>query len=182
MNALDVIILVILGYFAFTGLSRGFVQESFALGGLILGVIAANRYHSPFRQILSGYIHNADIGSVAAYVLVFFAVAIAMTVLGKIVGRGVRLLFLNWLDRALGLVLGLMKGLIVACILVLVVGMVAREDSGFIRNSRLKPLVESLFFFVPDHFIDRLKTKKNSVEEHLKRGSPSKLKKALSSE
>jgi membrane protein required for colicin V production len=180
MNALDVIILVLLGYFTVTGLFRGFVQEAFALGGLVLGVVAANKYHIAFLKAISGYIHNSDLANIAAYVIVFFAVAAAMTLAGKIVSRGVRLIFLGWLDRAFGLALGFLKGLIVACILILIVGVVAREDSALIKDSRLKPMLESLLFFVPDQLIDRLRIKKGSVPEFLKQDPSSQFKKFLS--
>jgi membrane protein required for colicin V production len=179
MNILDIIILIILVYFAVRGLFRGFIQEVFALGGLILGVAAAARYHDYFTQILFRYIHNSDMASVAAYVLVFLVVAAAMAVMGRILSRFIRFLLLGWLDRPLGAAVGLMKGLIITCIVVLVVGMVAGEEKAFVRNSRLKPLVESFFFFVPKNMIDKLKAKRVSVQKHLEEDSPSRLKQIL---
>ena len=179
MNILDIIIIIIFGYFALRGLFRGFVREAFALGGLIFGVAAAARYHDHVAQILFRYMHNSDIANVAAYVTVFLVVAIAMTVVGRILSRFVKLLLLGWLDRPLGMALGLMKGLIIACIVVLVVGLAAGEERAFVRNSRLKPMVESFFFFVPNYMVEKLQAKKVPVQKKLKWDSPSKTKEVL---
>ena len=180
MNALDVIILAIVGYFTVSSVFRGFVQEAFALSGLILGVVAANRYHAYGGELLSAYIADTIITGIVSYVLVFFAVAVIMTLVGRILSRFVKLLFLNWLDRTLGMVLGLTKGLLVACMVTLTAGLVVQQDNDFVKNSRLKPGVESLFFFVPDHFVDRLKAKGVSVKGHLRQGPPSAVSKAIS--
>jgi membrane protein required for colicin V production len=172
MNILDIIILIILSYFGVRGLFRGFVREVFALGGLILGVAAAARYHDHVAQILFRYIHNSDMAGVAAYVTVFLVVAVAMAVMGRILSRFVRSLLLGWLDRPLGAAVGLVKGLIITCIVVLVVSLVAGEEKPFVRDSRLKPLVESFFFFVPENIIDTLKAKKVSLQKHVEEDTP----------
>jgi membrane protein required for colicin V production len=172
MNILDIIIIIIFLYFVVFGFFRGFVREAFALGGLIFGVAAAARYHDHVAQILFRYIHNSDAASIAAYVLTFIVVAIAMAVIGRILGRFVKLLLLSWLDRPLGAALGLMKGVIIACIVVLVVGLAVGEERPFVRNSRLKPVVESFFFFMPEHMMAKLKAKKVSLQKHLQRDAP----------
>ncbi|MCP4667890.1 MAG: CvpA family protein, partial [Deltaproteobacteria bacterium] len=70
-----------------------------------------------------------------------------------------------------GLAFGLAKGLIVVSILVMALGMVLPEKSAFLAESRLKPLIETIYAFVPDDILKKLKEKKQSVETYIRKES-----------
>ena len=171
MNSFDIIILIILAFFAVRSFFRGFVREAFSLGGIIAGVIAANEFYAHLGEILSKYISSGDVSNTLAYVVIFAAVALAMNILGGILGKFVKLVLLGWFDRLLGLAFGLFKGLIIIAILVMVLNMVLPATSTFLTASRLNPLVESTYPFIPDGFLKKLKEKENAVKEIIKKKS-----------
>ena len=171
LNALDIIILCIIAFFAVFSLFRGFLREAFALGGIILGVIAANHYYAFLGKRLSGIIANTDIANAVAYVVIFLVVALVMVMVGRLLNRFVTFVLLKWLDKILGLAFGLAKGLIVVSVLVMVLEMALPQKSAFLAQSRLKPLVEALYSFVPDDILKKLKEKKKSVQEHIRKES-----------
>jgi membrane protein required for colicin V production len=152
-------------------LFRGFFREAFALGGIILGVIAANHYYSLLGRRLSEVITNTDIASAVAYVVILLVVTLAMVLVGRLFSRFVKFVLLKWVDKILGLAFGLAKGLIVVSILVMVLEMALPEKSPFLAKSRLIPMIESLYSFVPDDILKKLKEKKKSVEKHIREKS-----------
>jgi membrane protein required for colicin V production len=171
LNALDIIILCIIAFFAVFSLFRGFLREAFALGGIILGVIAANHYYASLSKRFSEIIANADIANAIAYVVIFIGVTMVMVLLGRLLSRFVTFVLLKWLDKILGLAFGLAKGLIVVFIVVMVLDMVLPQKSAFLAESRLKPLVETFYSFVPDDILKKLKEKKKSVKEYITKES-----------
>ncbi len=171
MNALDLVILSILAFFAVFSFFRGFVREAFSLGGVVLGVVGANTFYSSLGKVLSKSINTDEIAYTLAYVMIFLAVTIIMVILGRILSKFVKLVLLKWLDRLLGLAFGLSKGLIVAAILVMVISMVLPQKSTFVSNSRLTPIVESIYSFAPAGFLTKLKEKKKTAEKYLHKRS-----------
>jgi membrane protein required for colicin V production len=171
LNALDIIILCIIAFFAVFSLLRGFIREAFALGGIVLGVIAANHYYDTLGKKLAEMITNTDIASAVSYVVIFLAVTLVTVIVGRLFSRFVKFVLLKWLDKILGLAFGLTKGLIVVLILVMVLEMVLPPKSAFLAKSRLKPLIETAYSFVPDNILAKIKEKKQSVEKQIRKES-----------
>ena len=169
MNVLDIIILCIILFFAVFSFFRGFLREAFAFGGIVLGVIAAINYYSYLGNRLSYFITNAAIANAFAYVIIFLAVTLVMVIVGRLLSRFAKLVLLKWVDRLLGLAFGLAKGLIVVLVLVMVLEMVLPKKSAFLAKSRLKPLIETAYSFVPDDILKKLQEKKKSVEKHIRK-------------
>ncbi len=171
MNPLDMIIVVILGYFGTISFFRGFVKEAFALGGLGLGIILANVFYSMLGDILLKFVDfpSPAIANIMGYLIIFIAVAIAMYVLGFLAEKFVKLVLLKWLDRSLGFVLGFIKGFLIVAVLSLVVGIVMPRKATFIQESVLLPYIESSYVFFPDHLLSIIKEKKNEFEIYLEK-------------
>ena len=176
LNSLDIIILVILVGFGGFSLIRGFVREAFALGGIILGVFAANVFYDNLGEFLFNHVKSEDIANVLAYVIIFIGTAIVMALLGRILQKSIKLSLLKWPDRLLGFILGVAKGLIVVSILVMVLGKVLSQQSVFLTNSQLKPYVESIYTFVPDSLQQKFQDKKEEVQKFIQKKKEAKSK------
>ena len=171
LNALDIIILCIIVFFAVFSFFRGFFREAFALGGIVLGVITANNYYPSLSKRLSEVITNTDIANIVAYVVILLVVTLVTVIVGRLLSRFVKFVLLKWVDRILGLAFGLAKGLIVVSILVMVLEMALPEKSAFLAKSRLKPLIETVYSFVPDDIHKKMKEKKKSVDKYIRKES-----------
>ncbi len=164
MNGLDLIILAILAFFAITSFLKGFVREAFSLGGVILGVVAANNFYVQVGRVLNQMIARPELANIIAYVATFAVVAVVCNILGKFFDGFVKLVLLKWLDRLLGLTFGLVKGLIVVSILVLVLQMVLPQTSAFISKSELQPKIAALHVFLPSTVLEKIREKKEILE------------------
>lgn len=173
MNTLDIIIIVILGFFATISFFRGFVREAFALGGLILGIILANVFYSFLGKAFLGLFDflTPALANVLAYLVIFIAAAVAMYFIGRLLEEFVELILLKWLDRMLGFIFGLAKGFLIVAILSMVLGLVAPRESNFIHNSVLLPRIESVYAFLPDDLLSAAKKKKAEFENYLENKS-----------
>ena len=110
MNFVDLLVLAILGVSALLGLSRGLVREALGLGSWLLAAYAAYQLGPNLQPVLRQAFGNPDLADPFAYVLVFVAVLIVLSLLSNLVGRIVRVSALGGLDRMLGMLFGLARG------------------------------------------------------------------------
>lgn len=150
MTALDILVIVLLGFNAWIGFRRGFVHEVFALAALILAIAVVRAFHAPASEIARDYVANPSGAAALAFALLF-GVTLA---LGKFVahriGERSRNSFVGPFDRALGVGFGLVKGLVVATALFLFAALVhatlygrGADRPGWITDSRTYPLLNA---------------------------------------
>jgi membrane protein required for colicin V production len=171
MNALDIIIIAIIGFFTIFGFFKGFIRGASALVGVAGGIVAANLFYSPFAKILSQLISSMQIANALAYALIFFTTMVAVTIIGRFLEKLIKLIFLGWLNRLLGLVFGFAKGAMVAAVLLLLLTLALPPHHDFIAKSQIRPYFEHAYAIVPDNFRQQLIEKKEAIEKYLKEKS-----------
>jgi membrane protein required for colicin V production len=113
MNLVDLLVLVIVAISGLLGLSRGLVRELLGLGSWVVAGYAAWRLGPLVMPMTREAIGNPDIADPAAYAVTFVALLIVLSLLANLVGRLVQLSALGGLDRTLGLVFGVGRGVLV---------------------------------------------------------------------
>jgi membrane protein required for colicin V production len=101
MNPLDWLLALLLVYSVVRAAFRGFFQEVFALGGLILGFLFACWFYRSAAPQLAEF---------AAFVLILIATMIVATLLGKLLRSTASAIGLGIADRLLGALFGLLRG------------------------------------------------------------------------
>jgi len=116
MNPFDIFIIVLIvisGLFAF---ARGFVREVLSLATWI-GASLAALYAFPYsRPIAEQWLQKGIVADAAAGLSVFVVVLIVLSILSSVIARRVKDSSLSAIDRTLGLMFGLLRGVIVACL------------------------------------------------------------------
>ncbi len=111
MNGIDIAILVILCGFLLKGLLRGLLKEVCSLAGLFVGAFLAFRYHGPLADALLETVDlPAQIAVAITFTVLFLATMVFFMVLGFLLSRFVKLLFLGGFNRLIGGVFGLCQG------------------------------------------------------------------------
>ena len=129
MTQLDFIVLALLAVSAAVGFARGAVREVFALVALVVAAGLAIFGLPVFGPIVRGVIHPAWLGTAAALVVVFVVAFVALRLIGAGVARQVQnTQMLGFLDRSLGLLIGLGRGLIVLGALFLMFNAATPQD------------------------------------------------------
>ena len=119
MGIADWIILAFLALSVITAAGEGFFHEVFVLAGLILGYLLAAWQYRRLADWFAPHLKSLWLGQIAGFLLVFFVVLITASSLGRLARWTVKEVGLKSIDRALGAVLGLVRGsLVVAVVLV----------------------------------------------------------------
>jgi len=118
MNGIDIAILVILCGFLLKGLLRGLLKEVCSLAGLFVGAFLAFRYHGPLAETLLKQVDlPAEIAVAITFTVLFLATMIFFMVLGFLLSRIVKLLFLGGFNRLIGGFFGLSQGVLLLAVL-----------------------------------------------------------------
>ncbi|HEY3177069.1 MAG TPA: CvpA family protein [Candidatus Polarisedimenticolia bacterium] len=144
--AFDVIVVILLAGFALFGLLRGMVRLVFGFAAVILGWILGLRWCEtvavPLRRIVPSSGGGAGFGGhrIAAFILIFLGVVIAVGVLAWLVTRALGAVKLGWLNRMAGAALGLLVGILVLCAATVPLLALSAPDGGsLMQGSRLAP-------------------------------------------
>lgn len=118
-NWLDWLLAVILTFSVVTAILKGFVRELIALAALVAGVIIAV---VGYRQA-AGWFEDIAKSHEIALGLGFFSLFFGILILGALVGalawKLVRKAELEWFDRFLGGLFGLVRGVLFDCVILL---------------------------------------------------------------
>jgi membrane protein required for colicin V production len=139
MMLIVLLILVIVLISVIIGIVRGFVKELSAIVGLILGIyIAALRYPMLEKYIIK-IITNPSITKVVSFIIIFLVVFFLIIVLGLLLQKAIHLIMLGWLDKLLGGMFGIIKGLIISWLLLMLATAVYPNSVYSIQKSTLAP-------------------------------------------
>lgn len=143
MTALDWVAMLLLSASAVLGLVRGVVVEIFSLIAWILAFLAAQwgaAAVGPFLPVeLSGGLRYFA-GFVAVFIVAFFV----LLLLGRLLKGAVGAVGLGGVDKAVGGVFGLLRGLVILTGLTLAAGLTALPQTDFWKNALSSRLLESL--------------------------------------
>ncbi|HEY1233871.1 MAG TPA: CvpA family protein [Candidatus Binatia bacterium] len=119
MNWIDVILASVLALFGLRGFFRGFFREIFSLLGLIAGFTLATEWAQPAANYVAMWWNLPPLFlEGGTFVAVFFVAYFTFNLIGWLLHRLQSLLFIQSLNRAGGVLVGLGKG---ATVLALVV-------------------------------------------------------------
>ena len=140
MSAVDWVLLAIVGISALLGLMRGFVGVLASLAAWVLAGWVAFRFGAQVALVLASDGEPGPGQLLAGYGLSFLVVLLAVGLVGWLVRKLVHSVGLSGLDRLLGLVLGFARGALVACLLVLLMGLTELPRTPEWRASPVVPV------------------------------------------
>ena len=145
MNWLDVLILLPLLVGLVRGLMRGLISEIIAFVVVIFGVLGSRLAAPPCSAwLLSQFAWPQGVCDVVAYVLLFLAIAIILSILARLLTKFLRAIHLGWANRLLGGLFGLLKYGILVFIVIFVMDKTNEafhwlDDAPVVQTSVLYP-------------------------------------------
>ena len=160
MNGFDLALLVVVAASTLFAFVRGVIREMIALVTWVAGFVLAIHYAGP----LAGWWTRLDMTPVAKHLLAFATILVAVMILGALVAwmlsRVVKAIGLGFVDRLLGAIFGLARGLLILVVFALVAGVTALPKRDWWQNSTLgDPLAEialALKSYLPRAWAERL--------------------------
>ena len=143
MNFLDIIILIIIFALSIYGLIRGFVKEIVSIISIVLGLSFALHWYEEAARYLA-FLNNQNQQKILGFIIVFIGVSLLLSVLGKLMRLVLKGINLGCLDHLLGLVVGFVKGVVVACAILLVLVSFLPPSNKVLAGSQLAPTIISL--------------------------------------
>jgi len=143
----DFLVLGLLLFSAAVGFARGAVREVFALVALVAAAGLAVFGLPVFGPMVREVVHPGWLGTIASLVVVFAVAFIALRLIGAAIARHVQnTQMLGFLDRSLGLLIGLGRGLIVLGALYLMFTAATPQDlrPRWITGAQTWPLASSM--------------------------------------
>lgn len=137
MVTLDYIVLAIILSSAVFGAFRGFLREVVSVVAWVLAVWLAWKLAPALAPRFGGVLTDPVYGLWAARFLIFLLVVIAGYVVGALVNYFVRLSIFSGLDRLLGFLLGLARGLVVVGIGIMLGQALRLDGEAWWKQSRL---------------------------------------------
>ena len=119
MNALDILVILLLGGGALVGFARGFTHELLALIAWLAGIAAVKLFHAPLQLQLAPHVGTDSGASALAFALLFLPTYVAFRLFARAVGLRARKSLLGPVDRVLGGGFGMVKGLLGATLVFL---------------------------------------------------------------
>ena len=142
MNWTDYAIIAVLAASCVVGLVRGLLREVVSLITWIAAVWLAWTFSDVIEPHLGGALSDAAVRPWAARTIIFVLVLLAGAGIGAIISYFVRLSLFNSLDRLLGLVFGLLRGVVALGLLAMLCHAVRLNDETWYRESTLVPYAE----------------------------------------
>jgi len=145
MNTVDVVVLGIIGFSALLAFARGFVREAFSLGTWIGAGLITIYGFAQARSIAHNLIASPAVADGAAGITLFLVSLIVLSVIASAISGRVRQSSLSALDRTLGLVFGLLRGLVLACLLYMICAWAVPEANwpDWAAGARTRPFLVS---------------------------------------
>jgi len=122
MTWLDYGVIVVLLLSITWGAWRGLVHEVLSLAGWIMAFLAANLLAAPLSETFPANM-RPEFRVVGAFLLVFVGTLVLVTLLTALVTKFIRVSVLQSLDRWLGALFGLMRGLVLVVAFAVVAGL-----------------------------------------------------------
>ncbi len=120
MAFIDIVILVILVIFLIKGIWRGLLKEVCSLLGLVLGGLFAFTFNQPVAEWLqASYGLPARLSVWGSFLVIFLLVIFLFGVVGFVLNRFVKLIFLGGFNRLAGALFGIVQGVVIVSILLL---------------------------------------------------------------
>jgi membrane protein required for colicin V production len=165
MNILDIILVIILGLSILLGILKGFIRELFSLAFFIIAVVLSFLFYYAVGGIYMSGFMNRDVSNFAGFITIFVLVLIVGTVVTYFVKKIFTIGPLKAIDMILGGLFGLLRGILIASIIVLALIVFPINDN-LIVKSKLSPYViksiEVFVHFLPAKYKEKIEIIKKS--------------------
>ncbi|OCC16025.1 Colicin V production protein [Dissulfuribacter thermophilus] len=153
LNLLDLILGSIILYCLLRGIFLGFIRSFTGIIGILVGFWAAINFHPLIAHRLGFFIDNPIACFLIAFILIYLCVYVFFIITGHLLRFMIKALRLSWIDSALGVFLGLVKGMILVGIVCFLLTVLLPNKSTLLKTSflypRLTTILRSVTLMVP---------------------------------
>lgn len=147
MTVFDYAVLVVIGVSILLSVMRGFLREVMALLSWVVAFWVANLYTAQLAPMLPESIPTPELRLLAAFVVLFLATLLVMTLISITVSHFLKAIGIGPLDRALGAVFGFARGMVIVLVVVLLAGLTSLPKAPMWKNAMFSAPLETLVMY-----------------------------------
>lgn len=144
MTSFDYVVLTIIGLSIILSMMRGLVREALAIMGWVAAFYVAKTYANEILPMMPVDIPTEPLRILAAFLVLFLATLLVASLLGIALSAIFKKIGLGWLNRLLGAVFGLARGILIVCIIVFLAGLTNIPKDARWRNAMFSAPTEAL--------------------------------------
>jgi membrane protein required for colicin V production len=148
----DLVIIVIVGLSAVTGLFRGLIKEFIALGIWVLAIWAGYKYSQNLTPWLQHYIHDKSIQTMVAFIIILLGVLISGGIINALLGLILRSTGLGSMDKILGAAFGFARGVFIVALIMAVMNATSMPYQQYVHSSKFYPALSPLVQWISGYF------------------------------
>ncbi len=137
MTAFDYVVLTVLAASIVVGLLRGLVKEVLSLAAWLAAFVVANRYAPDMAALLPDALKGAVVRLVAGFVVLFVGTLLLASLVNRAIAHIIDAVGLKPVDRGLGSLFGLARGVLIVLTGVILAGMTALPQQPVWRDALL---------------------------------------------
>ena len=159
MAWIDLVIIAVIALSALISLIRGFVKESISLVTWVVAGLIALRYYSPMADLLEPFVNSASLRNWVGGGILFVATLIVGAIVNFIVSQLVSKTGLSGTDKALGVVFGAARGVLIVAMIVLLASLTPMPEASWWQDSIMigffQQLAEWIKTVIPADAVDK---------------------------
>lgn len=180
MNAVDYAIIVLMLLSVLAGAVRGAIREVLNIAGWVLAYLIAHAFAADLAPLFAEWIVEPTARTVLSWAVIFLIVVVLVALVASLLSEVVRKLGLSGLDRGVGALVGVARGLLVLLAITLAVGLTKIPQSPLWREAVLTPWMELAAMYtrgvLPDAVAAKVKyrntgSKNNAAVENVNRAA-----------
>lgn len=144
----DYFLLAIIVISALLSLWRGFFKEALSVITWVVAIAVALLYYEPMGELLSGFISSPTVRYISGGTLLFISVLLLGGTLNYLVSQLVSKTGLTGTDRALGIIFGLLRGVVIGALIVMLAGLTTLPQEQWWLDSRLISYFQDLALWI----------------------------------
>ena len=115
MNIIDIVIILFLGFFAYSGFKNGFVKELSSLIAYITAFLLSKKIAEIIHSYFDQFIPYDALKYKIAYLLSFVIIVYLFKLLSHLIEKFINM---KWQNKLLGLILGIVNGILIFALII----------------------------------------------------------------
>ena len=144
MPIIDIIIITVLSISMIIGFVRGFVKEIISLFTLLFAIWASSYFGATMGNYFDPWIDSSEIRIWSGRVFIFVLILFSGSILGWLFSKLIRLVMLGGIDRLVGSLFGVIRGLLFIGLFVIMSQYSGFDSDVWWTESKLLPHFEKL--------------------------------------
>jgi len=129
INAVDIIVVITIFLSGVLATFRGATREIMGLTGWIVAIVGARFLQPLTTDLIKDSIGNESVAEIVGFVAPFIALVFIWFLLANIISPGLKKIAFGGLDRPLGFIFGILRGVVIVAVIYMTALLVTRNEA-----------------------------------------------------